>query len=777
MRKKLLVLVSLLAAAAIMFSCATTGGGGAAMFSAPVTATADEITAKQKKMLWSFESGTTEGWKGVHKYAKAVSINKDPKFVTEGKHSLRVDATGSLGWNQDIMVNSGPFSEDINKLLEISMDVILPPASVAGMQYMELYMVCSSKSNEWYQLKNQVMPGTNKVVFKLDNAKIRQDMWHIYLVTNNTEAYKGPIYIDNIQGVIMGQPGEVKGSVKDKAGNPIKEAYVVVGETLVKTGADGNFVIRAPEYVYTMEIVAHGFNKKTVSNLIIEAGKLNDQGSIELVPERPARKEKVKVDVDAGKVLRDINKHDLYGQNLAVWHKPWGFRDNTALERMKHIGMTMLRIPGGDYGNEYDWKSGAVYRWDGTVNWTPELNYLGGIVPFTMRYNKMVDGKLEVLPIINVMSPATKSIHERVEYAVEWIRDMKAKGMHIRFVEVGNEPDSKNAVPGPTVKKGMTTEQIMKSKTDMNNKKWWTSIKNYSTVFNYVSQRIKKEFPDMLIMGPCPMQPMNQERLEGEPWKAPSTAPYWVEDFMKYSKGHVDVLAIHEYPLWANNDARALLQKPQTTWPVYMPKYKAWMKKHLGKEIPVALTEWNSGVENVMTVMLVNALFAADYLGSYIKMGGQYAMVWDLYTQKPGDGGGHGMMDTENDPTDQFSRRATYWVFDLFYNRFGTKLIESKSDSSDLSVYASLTDDNKIAIMAINKTNLKIADAAINVAGSNVGGSAKVWTFSSKEYEWSRALYRPIINTGPTMTTLSGTGKNFNYEFPPYSITVIQLDR
>ena len=702
---------------------------------------------------------------------------KDPKFVTEGKNSLKLDATGSVGWNQTIMFNKGPFIPDINKLLEVSMDIILPGPSVAGLEYTEVYLVLSSKTNNWYQLKTQVYPGVNKAVFKIDNAKIKEDMWEMVIVLNNTQPYKGPIYIDNIQGVLMGEQGEVKGAVKDKDGKGIKDAYVVVGESLLRTAEDGSFIARVPEYVYTVEVVSYGFMKKTINEVIVEAGKMNDQGDITLTAERPATKTATKIDIDVSKVLRDINKHDLLGQNQAAWHKPWGYSDNIALTRMKAIGMTYLRIPGGDYSNQYDWRTGDVYKHDGSLSWTPELNYMGGIVPFTMRYNKTVDGKLEILPIINVMTPAKRSIEERVTYAIAWLKDMKAKGMKFRFVEVGNEPDSKHDVPGPKMTKGMTVEQMMKAPTDPKNMKWWTSIKNYSTVFNYASERIKKEFPDVKLMGPCPMQPMNQERLEGEPWKAAPSAPYWIEDFMKYSKKHVDVLAVHEYPLWANNDARALLQKPNTTWPTYMPKYKAWMKKHLGKEIPVALTEWNSGVENIMTVMLVNALFAADYLGSYIKEGGAYAMVWDLYTQKPGEGGGHGLMDIENDPTDKFSRRSIYWVFDLFYNRFGTQLIAAESDNKDLSVYASITEDNKIAIMAINKTNLKIADSVIKVAGSNVGGSGKAWTFSSKEYEWSKALYRPIINSGPTMSTVANTGKEFSYEFPPYSITVIQLDR
>ncbi|HRU38713.1 MAG TPA: hypothetical protein P5511_02455, partial [Candidatus Goldiibacteriota bacterium] len=543
----------------------------------------------------------------------------------------------------------------------------------------------------------------------------------------------------------------------------------------------GYFKATVPEDVYKGAIVSYGYRDKNIE-VTVPAGQTTKLGDIELIKIKAPTVEQVNVNIDITKVIREIDKHKLYGQNAAPWHKPDGYRSNEAIEKLKRIGLTFLRIPGGDYVNLYDWKTGAVYRWDGSVNWTPEFNYMGGMVPFIKRMeNVMGQGSMEVLPGINVMTPLNKSIEQRIDYSIEWLQHMKNMGLKYRYVEVGNEPDNKPATPGPKQVKG---KKWYETPGDPKVTQWWTNVDNYSKVFNLASEKIKKAFPqdNLKIMGPCPMQPMNKERLAGEPWKAESDpkAPVIVEKFLKNSGKYVDVLVVHEYPLWANNDARALLEKPQTTWPVYMPKFRSWIKKYVnsipGREndyIEVALTEWNSGDENIMTAQIENALFCADYLGSFMKEGGDLAFVWDLYTQKPGTGGGHGLLDSENDPTSKFSERSHYWVFDMYYNEFGTKMVQCSSDSDKLSVYAAMKDENTISVMAINKTKLAVSNAKFNVEGFKPGNSAKVIQLSDKEYVWSKELYRPIVNSGPSRFEVNL--KDGAYEFPPYSVTIIQL--
>ncbi|MFW6210792.1 MAG: hypothetical protein ACOC4H_01595, partial [bacterium] len=618
---------------------------------------------KNETRLFSFESGTTEGWQGTGKWEKSCSAVTHEKAATHGSKALKVDVTGSTDWNQDIAKFSGPFDSKWKKLVALSFDIYVPEASAEGMSYQELYLVVQGQAQSWYQLKQPLNAGMNKVTFKLNNAYMDTDLWHIMLIVNNSEPWRGPIYIDNIVGKMMGEPGTLKGKAVDKkTGKGIPDALIVVGEKLEKTDNSGNFKMTIPEDSYKMEIVKYGYRLKTMSDVKVPAKRTNDLGVIEVSQGRPPRTKDTTVNVDASKVLRKIDPHKMYGQNLAVWHPVDGYRNNRAIELIKDLNATFIRIPGGDYGNEWDWKTGDVYDHEGNVRWTPELNYYGGIVPFIKRLDREMDGKVEVLPIINIMSPMQKSIDERVDYAIEWIKDMKEKGFKIRYVEVGNEPDSKGKVPGPAaaLKKGATLKEKMMSPGSSKVKQWWSRIDNYTDAYMWASYKLKRAFPGIKVMGPCPMQPMNREEPGGEPWLAQNdtNSPYWVQRFLKRAGKYVDAVAVHEYPFWANNNAVALLKMPQTTWPVYMPKYRRWIKegvndlggKYANKYIEMALTEWNSGDENVMTAKLENALFCADYMGSFIKQGMDMAFIWDLYTQKPGLGGGHGLIDAENDP-------------------------------------------------------------------------------------------------------------------------------
>jgi alpha-L-arabinofuranosidase len=733
--------------------------------------------------LWSFESGTTEGWHGVNKSAKSSSVTTAKDYVTEGKYALKVDIKDVKGWNQDICLNEGPFSPEFHKLKEITADVTVPDSSITGMTYQEIYLVISGKANAWYQLKAPLKAGKNELSFKIDNAKVQGEIWKVYFIVNSTEAWTGPIYVDNIKGKILGETATVKGSVKEKvSGAAVPDALVVIGDQLIKTDSSGNFTAPLASDTYKAVVVKFGFADKTIQNVEVNPGAANDLGTIELIKENEPKKEAVTVSIDATRVLRTFDKHKMYGNNLAPWHPVIGYRDNVAIQKLKNIGLSFLRIPGGDYGNQYDWKTGEVYNYDGGVSWTPELNYYGGMVPFAKRMEKEM-GQFEVLPIINILTPVEKSIDQRIDYGIQWLQDMKNKGIKFRYVEIGNELDNKPQVWGPAgaLKKNPTMKDILGTPGSAKVKPWWPTIKNYSMVFNEASYKIKKFDPTLKIMGPVPMQPFNQERVEGEPWKASKDAPYWVEKFLQNSWQYVDTVAVHEYPLWANNNSIALLKKPQETWPVYMPKFREWIKKYINskkgfenKNVELALTEWNSGDENSMTAMIDNSLFCADYLGSFIKEGGDMALMWDLYTQKPGLGGGHGVMDLENDPTNKFSERGHYWVMQMFYNVFGTKVVKCESSSPNLSVYAALTDDNKVTIMAINKTKLSSANATITIAGG--AGSGKAYQLSKKEYVWSKDLYRPIVNSGPSEIAVNG-GSSFTYSFPPYSVTCMELSR
>ena len=176
-----------------VFGCATVeeeGGSGKVASS----------TASGTLVLWNFESNSTDGWYGKGKWTNACTVNSDAKFVKEGKYSLKIDAKGSKGWNQDIALNDGPFSGDFGNLKSITMDVYVPETSMKGLEYGQIFLVISGSANSWYQIPQGLKPGWNKLVYKLESDNIAGDIWHIYFVFNSGGDFKGPVYIDNVVG-------------------------------------------------------------------------------------------------------------------------------------------------------------------------------------------------------------------------------------------------------------------------------------------------------------------------------------------------------------------------------------------------------------------------------------------------------------------------------------------------------------------------------------------------------------------------------------------------
>lgn len=198
MKKGLVAVVFAVAVAALMFcGCASTetaGGSGAATTQAAV-ASGSTIP------LWTFETGT-DGWTGKGKWAEALTLNTDVKFIKEGSGSLKVNAKGSKAYNQDIMVLECPCNENFGKLKALKMDVFVPNETIKGLEYLQIFLVVNGSANSWYQLSQGLKAGWNTLTFNMDPASIDGDIWKLFLVVNSGTAVGGPLYIDNIVGVM-----------------------------------------------------------------------------------------------------------------------------------------------------------------------------------------------------------------------------------------------------------------------------------------------------------------------------------------------------------------------------------------------------------------------------------------------------------------------------------------------------------------------------------------------------------------------------------------------
>jgi hypothetical protein len=108
---------------------------------------------------------------------------------------------------------------------------------------------------------------------------------------------------------------------------------------------------------------------------------------------------------------------------------------------------------------------------------------------------------------------------------------------------------------------------------------------------------------------------------------------------------------------------------------------------------------------------------------------------------------------------------------------FGTTLYQAVSNSDDLDVYASTDPNGKQCLLFINKSPKDAYQTTVNLgADRTIASNVDFYQLSSKEYQWSETLYKPVIDSGPSHFAGSQPIKNgFQYTFPPYSITCVDL--
>jgi alpha-L-arabinofuranosidase len=179
---------------------------------------------------------------------------------------------------------------------------------------------------------------------------------------------------------------------------------------------------------------------------------------------------------------------------------------------------------------------------------------------------------------------------------------------------------------------------------------------------------------------------------------------------------------------------------------------------------------------------LAHALFLADWLKSFIRDGVQRASYHSIA------GGKFGLLQFDGV---KITYRPVYYVFDLYRNHFGKKVVETDTSSSYyiykdrktgrdthipyLSVLASLSKDGgKLYLMVINKNLDTDYSTSINLGSFSPSANANVYTLNgpailsdNKEKETVKLEESSINNVSEI----------FEYSFPAHSITVIEFNR
>ena len=686
------------------------------------------------KLIYDFESGT-EGFNG--KTATA------PIGATHGKMALELDTAGSVGWKQDIALLTE--NADWTDAVELLMDVYLPAGTKDAAEYVQLVPVFSGPADSWYMpYKADLKDGANQLRIRIDGAAHIQTPTKFYLVVNSGKAIPGKIYVDNIRMHTPSKPGKLTVRLKDKAGRPVAGAVLACGKTAVTSDAQGVAVIELPGDDYPAEVLGTVVTSMQFTAAVPSGGEAVKDLVVERAHFQPAKA--VRAWVQAEKPGIPFEAHKVYGHNMAMWSGLDPFTSDVQRKKLQAIHCEMIRVPGGEYGNQWDWNTGSIHKQDETaaLDWSPEANW-----NVWKKWLTDMGPNTEALLILNVFQRTP-------EDQVAWIKDAIDSGIKVRYVELGNEPDlDPNRFFGGV--KGGSTD-----------------VATYVKVVTPFARAVRAAFPNIKILGPVTAQIDDHECPGKQPWLCNNYSATgelmddplhedWIKKFLRLYAQQGDLLdglSVHSYPYYPRwlGQTTDVWDAPQAFSKVanltkYMAKYRGWMKEFYpakAAKMDIAMTEYHMQVaETWVTADVESAAFLANYLAEFIKGGGTLATAWDINTLKVGDGGGHGMLDPTNDPNDPYAERAKYWVFKMLANNFTGTMVPAQSSDPNVAVYGA-KDRQRVTTLLVNRSADTPAVVNIQVSGAPGATKLRLLTLNHRGYQWSKVLYRAVVNEDPT---------------------------
>jgi hypothetical protein len=233
-------------------------------------------------------------------------------------------------------------------------------------------------------------------------------------------------------------------------------------------------------------------------------------------------------------------------------------------------------------------------------------------------------------------------------------------------------------------------------------------------------------------------------------------------------------------------------------WSTRHADYQTLLQTTLGSQasgVQVMGTEFNSVYTNPgkQSTSLVNGLFIADSIGSLLDSGYTGGFVWDLrngwdttQNNSPSlygwrQGGDYGLLGDPNTSTPPstgpYVPYPNYFAEQLASKIVltGGQVVSASSNYQDLTAYAVLEVNGHLELLVINKNPYANLNEQFTLQGFTPNGHAQVWQYGeAQDYAQSQTTDGSAALADLT-TTLTLNGSSFNYTFPAYSMTVLDL--
>ncbi|MCE7986860.1 MAG: hypothetical protein DYG89_37275 [Caldilinea sp. CFX5] len=484
----------------------------------------------------------------------------------------------------------------------------------------------------------------------------------------------------------------------------------------------------------------------------------------------------------------------ILGTNMAAWSKPL-LTNATFIARTKASGVSVIRIPGGSWSNGYGWLSCEMGEHVAKAEKCRAPDRQGGY--FDIFWAATPTDWIDFLQAVGIegmyiVNPngTPQEAAAAVAFFNAAVNDATVIGVDARgkdWLTAGHWAQLRADRGNPTplgIKLWAVGNEVYAGTQCVQNgwEPMWTcegtEYVNGATVNNvqqggYLAFRTAMRAVDPTI-------------LVGAVGDSPGTSyGNWGNEVVSAAAAVMDFYDVHAYAYWdipANNQ---ILSHPQSFWPGLMTGVRQTFAQHAnGRTIPVALTEYNLGLEfkdtNIQMTRAVNGLFMADSVGQLITSGYTMANQFLLASgDQPETGTDFGLLR----PDHNWQRSPQYFAYHL-WAKFGDRLLpvtSSANAATELSVYAGRRDANTLTLLVVNKRNAATTATIDLKSGATMqGGKADVAQATALEVQ--TMSFNGIAETTLTNdlsnapgATLSINGTAFDYTFAPYSVTLLQL--
>jgi hypothetical protein len=324
----------------------------------------------------------------------------------------------------------------------------------------------------------------------------------------------------------------------------------------------------------------------------------------------------------------------VYGANYG----PWSSIPANALEDYQQSGLTMLRFPGGNWGDDDFVRPNHVDMYK--------------------MFLEMIDGQ----PIVTV------NLREGTpEQAVELMQMMEEKGIDVTYWSIGNEPN------------------LFANR--LNNEHWDTEF--YNQQWREFATAMKAHNPNIQLIGPdlsqyTAVDTQNPQDANGRDW---------MREFLRTNGDMVDIVSFHRYP-FGGSPTIPEVKATTTEWDAILPHLRSVIQEETGTDKPISIMEINSNWSHATggeatPDSFYNAIWWADSFGRIINQGTDMVA---FFTLAHNDG---------TTLLHRDGPRPTSYVYQL-YQQYGTEKVHTHSNTENVSIFAARRADDALTLMITN---------------------------------------------------------------------------